>query len=79
MSAPGRARRGKPGKSNLSISTSANGGVVADGPGEVLFDEDMSDSAGSRDGAKTEDRRPLMSASGPSSSSHSRGASRSRD
>ena len=79
VSAPaGRTRRGKPGRSNLSISTSANGGVGADGPGEVIFDGDMSDGSGSRDG-KPEDRRPLMSASGPSSSSHSRRASRSRE
>ncbi|EJF64091.1 Inositolphosphorylceramide synthase subunit Kei1-domain-containing protein [Dichomitus squalens] len=79
VSAPaGRARRGKPGKSNLSISTSANGGVGAEGPGEVIFDEDMSDGSGSRDG-KPEDRRPLMGASGSSTSSHSRRTSRSRD
>ncbi|KAI1793506.1 Inositolphosphorylceramide synthase subunit Kei1-domain-containing protein [Ganoderma leucocontextum] len=76
VSAPGRARRGKPGRSNLNISASANDGAGAGD--EVIFDEDMSDGAGSKDG-KTEDRRPLMSASRPSSSSHSRRASRSRD
>ena len=80
VSAPSRSRRGKPGKSNLSISVSANGGVSADGA-EVLFDEDMSDSAGaggSRDG-RPEDRLPLMGTPKQSSSSHSRRPSRSRD
>lgn len=80
VSAPSRSRRGKPGKSNLSISVSANGGAGADGA-EVLFDEDMSDSAGaggSRDG-RPEDRLPLMGTPKPSSSSHSRRPSRSRD
>ncbi|KAI0708804.1 Inositolphosphorylceramide synthase subunit Kei1-domain-containing protein [Cerioporus squamosus] len=82
VSAPGRSRRSKPGKSNLSISISANGGAGAGADGaEVLFDEDMSDSAGaggSRDG-RPEDRLPLMGASKSASSSHSRRASRSRD
>ncbi|KAH9940856.1 DUF1753-domain-containing protein [Epithele typhae] len=77
VGAPGRARRGKPGKSNLSISVGTKGesGV------EVLFDEDLLNSAGLGGGskdAKPEDRLPLMSASGPSSS-HSRRDSRSRD
>ncbi|KAM5534642.1 hypothetical protein V8D89_011654 [Ganoderma adspersum] len=78
VSAPGRARRGKPGRSNLNISASANDAAGTGGPGEVVFDGDISDGAGSKDG-KTEDRRPLMSASLPSSSSHSRRGSRSRD
>ena len=74
VSAPGRSRRGKPGKSNLSISTSAKG----EAGGDVLFDEDLESAGGSRDG-RTEDRMPLMSASGPGpSSSHSRRSSRSR-
>ncbi|KAH9893504.1 DUF1753-domain-containing protein [Cubamyces lactineus] len=73
VSAPGRTRRGKPGKSNLSISISAKGG--ADGA-EVLFDEEAE--GGSAVDGRPEDRMPLMSASGPSSS-HSRRASRSRD
>ena len=79
VSAPGRSRRGKPGKSNLSISVSANGGVRAEG-GEILFDEDIEAAGpgGGRDG-KSEDRLPSMGNSGPSSSSHSRRASRSRD
>ncbi|RDX48166.1 DUF1753-domain-containing protein [Lentinus brumalis] len=80
VSAPGRSRRSKPGKSNLSISISANGGAGAD-DAEVLFDEDLSDSAGaggSRDG-RPEDRLPLMGGSKSASSPHSRRASRSRD
>jgi hypothetical protein len=40
MSAPGRGRKGKAGKSTLSrISNSANGHVDGQGVGEVLFDE----------------------------------------
>ncbi|KAI0820298.1 DUF1753-domain-containing protein [Trametes gibbosa] len=73
VSAPGRTRRGKPGRSNLSISVNAKGGAE---DGEVLFDEEA-DTAGAADG-RPEDRVPLMSASGPSSS-HSRRASRSRE
>ncbi|KAI0630830.1 DUF1753-domain-containing protein [Trametes polyzona] len=73
VSAPGRTRRGKPGRSNLSVGVSAKGG--ADGS-EVLFDEEA-DAAGAGDG-RPEDRIPLMSASGPSSS-HSRRPSRSRE
>ncbi|KAI0741621.1 Inositolphosphorylceramide synthase subunit Kei1-domain-containing protein [Daedaleopsis nitida] len=79
VSAPGRSRRGKPGRSNLSLSVSANGGVRADAAGEVLFDEDIENAGavGAKDG-NAEDRVPLMAASGPSTS-HSRRASRSRD
>ena len=71
VGAPGRARRGKPGRSNLSVSVSAKG----EGGADVLFDEDADSAGGSRG---PEDRLPLMSASGPSSS-HSRRASRSRE
>ncbi|KAI0642118.1 DUF1753-domain-containing protein [Trametes meyenii] len=74
VSAPGRTRRGKPGKSNLSISVSAKGGAA--GP-EVLFDEEAEIGSANGDG-RPEDRMPLMSASGPSSS-HSRRPSRSRE
>ncbi|KAL1944988.1 hypothetical protein VTO73DRAFT_2608 [Trametes versicolor] len=72
VSAPGRTRRGKPGRSNLSVSVKAKGG--ADGA-EVLFDEEA-DAAGAADG-RPEDRVPLMTPSGPSS--HSRRPSRSRE
>ncbi|KAI0358024.1 DUF1753-domain-containing protein [Trametes cingulata] len=72
VSAPGRTRRGKPGKSNLSISAGANGGANG---AEVLFDEEAD--AGAVDG-RPEDRVPLMGASA-SSSSHGQKASRSRD
>ncbi|KAI0766695.1 DUF1753-domain-containing protein [Trametes elegans] len=74
VSAPGRTRRGKPGRSNLSVSVSAKGG--ADGA-EVLFDEDLENAGAGAEG-RPEDRVPLMGASGPSSS-HSRRASRSRE
>lgn len=71
VSAPGRSRRAKPGKSSLSVSTRP-GGRERDVEAEVLFDEDAGSS--SSRGDRAEDRKPLV---GTSSSSSRRG-SRSR-
>ncbi|OBZ73883.1 Inositol phoshorylceramide synthase regulatory subunit kei1 [Grifola frondosa] len=77
VSAPGRARRGKPGKSNLSFGGGRIGNGRANGDAgdtEVLFDEEeVMEEVGIRDG-RDEVRTPLVGGQ-----NHSRKQSRSRD